>query len=166
MLEDKIKTLSELQKIRGQLKANDMKVVFTNGVFDLIHRGHVEYLEAAKALGDVLILGLNSDQSVKKIKGPFKPVVNEEDRAVVLAALSSIDYVCLFDEETPNRIICTLIPDILVKGGDYQYHEIVGREVVEENGGRVITIPFTAGKSTTNLMREIARHFKNEELAE
>jgi len=157
VLNNKIKSLAELKKIRDQLRRSGKKVVFTNGVFDLLHRGHVEYLEKARLLGDVLILGLNSDASVKTVKGSWKPLVDQEDRASVLAGLSSVDYVCYFDEETPYVIISALLPDILVKGGDYQLDEIVGRDVVEAGGGKVVTIPLTHGKSTTEVVKRIAK---------
>jgi len=157
MLSEKIKSLTELLEIRQVLRSQFKKVVFTNGVFDLLHRGHVEYLSRARELGDILILGLNSDISVRKIKGPGKPLVKEEDRAIVLAGLSAVDYICLFDEDTPLLMIEALIPDILVKGGDYQINEIVGKDIVEKNSGKVVTIPSIAGFSTTELMRKIAQ---------
>lgn len=160
MLNMKIKSLAEMKKIRDQLRRSGKKVVFTNGVFDLLHRGHVEYLEKARLLGDVLILGLNSDASVRTVKGSWKPLVDQEDRAIVLAGLSSVDYICFFNEETPYLIISTLLPDILVKGGDYQLDEIVGRDVVEASGGKVMTIPLTPGKSTTEVVKQIARLIK------
>jgi rfaE bifunctional protein nucleotidyltransferase chain/domain len=163
MLRAKIKTVMELKRIREELRAKGRKVVFTNGVFDLLHRGHVEYLEAARQLGDKLILGLNSDESVKKIKGPLKPIVKEEDRAMVLAGLSSVDYICIFNEDTPYELIKALVPDVLVKGGDYQRDEIVGRNIVENNRGKVITIPLTEGMSTTQLIKKIAMIVKNGE---
>lgn len=157
MLQDKIKVLSELIQIRKDLKKEGQKVVFTNGVFDILHRGHVEYLEKAKSLGDVLMLGLNSDASVKKIKGEDRPVMGQEDRAIVLAGLSSVDYICLFEEETPENLIQELIPDILVKGGDYQIDDIVGRETVEANGGKVVTIDLVNGQSTTSLIEKMVK---------
>jgi D-beta-D-heptose 7-phosphate kinase/D-beta-D-heptose 1-phosphate adenosyltransferase len=157
MLQDKLKMLPELLKIRQDLRHQSKIVVFTNGVFDLLHRGHVEYLSHARELGDVLILGLNSDISVKKVKGLGKPFVKETDRAIVLAGLSSVDYICLFDEDTPQEMIQELIPDILVKGGDYAIDEIVGREVVEKHGGKVVTIPLVHGFSTSELTNRIAK---------
>lgn len=157
MLSTKIKSLPEIVEIRNRLRQSRKKVVFTNGVFDLLHRGHVEYLEKARSLGDVLILGLNSDASVKMVKGSWRPLVNQEDRAVVLAGLSSVDYVCFFNEEIPLAIISALRPDILVKGGDYLLDEIIGRDVVESSGGKVVTIPLTPGKSTTEVMKRIAK---------
>ena len=157
MLQDKIKVLSELIRIRQDLKKEGQKVVFTNGVFDILHRGHVEYLEKAKSLGDVLMLGLNTDASVKKIKGSNRPVMGQDDRAIVLAGLSSVDYICLFEEETPENLIQELIPDILVKGGDYQIDDIVGRETVEANGGKVVTIDLVNGQSTTSLIEKMVK---------
>ena len=144
-------------RIRQDLKKEGQKVVFTNGVFDILHRGHVEYLEKAKSLGDVLMLGLNSDASVKKIKGEDRPVMGQEDRAIVLAGLSSVDYICFFEEETPANLIRQLIPDILVKGGDYQIDDIVGRETVEANGGKVVTIDLVNGQSTTSLIEKMVK---------
>jgi D-beta-D-heptose 7-phosphate kinase/D-beta-D-heptose 1-phosphate adenosyltransferase len=156
MLHDKLKSLTELLEIRQNLKKQLKKVVFTNGVFDLLHRGHVEYLAHARELGDSLFLGLNSDISVRKIKGPGKPLVKEDDRAIVLAGLTAVDYICFFNEDTPQEIIETLVPDILVKGGDYQIDKIVGKEIVEKNGGKVVTIPLVNGFSTTELTKKIA----------
>ena len=157
MLRDKIKVLPELIWIRKDLKKEGQKVVFTNGVFDILHRGHVEYLEKAKSLGDVLMLGLNTDASVKKIKGSNRPVMGQDDRAIVLAGLSSVDYICLFEEKTPANLIRQLIPDILVKGGDYQIDDIVGRETVEANGGKVVTIDLVNGQSTTSLIEKMVK---------
>ena len=130
----------------------DGTVVFTNGCFELLHRGHVEYLAQAKALGDVLVVGLNSDASVQRLRGAGRPLVAEADRAAVLVALRSVDAVTLFDEDTPLELISTLLPDVLVKGGDYDLGGIVGREVVEEAGGEVRALPFVAGHSTTSIL--------------
>jgi len=130
----------------------DGTVVFTNGCFELLHRGHVEYLAQAKALGDVLVVGLNSDASVQHLKGAGRPLVAEADRAAVLVALRSVDAVTLFDEDTPLELISTLLPDVLVKGGDYDLDGIVGREVVEEAGGEVRALPFVEGHSTTSIL--------------
>ncbi len=160
MIREKIKSLSELSQIRRKLKRENKKVVFTNGVFDILHRGHVEYLEVAWLKGDCLIVGLNSDISVRKIKQKGRPIVSEYDRALVLAALTFVDYICLFDEETPADLINTLIPDVLVKGGDYKIDDIVGREVVEKNGGEVVTIPLTPNRSTTDIIDKIAQLVK------
>ena len=138
-----------------KLKDRGIKIVFTNGIFDLMHRGHVTYLEEAKELGNLLILGLNSDASARRLKGANRPLVNEDDRAFILSRLESVDVVSIFDEDTPINLIQKVKPDILVKGGDYQLDEIVGRDFVEKNGGKVCTIPFIDGKSTTNLLNKI-----------
>ena len=130
-------------------------IVFTNGCFDILHRGHVEYLNDAKGLGDLLVLGLNSDLSVSRLKGPDRPVVSEDDRAFILSQLISVDAVYVFDEDTPIPLLEVLMPDILVKGGDYSLDQVVGREVVEKNGGKVVTIPLVKGRSTTDLIGKI-----------
>lgn len=144
-------------RIRHQLKTEGQRVVFTNGVFDILHRGHVEYLEKARSLGDVLMVGLNSDESVKKIKGEDRPIMLQENRAMVLAGLSSVDFICLFEEETPANLIRQLIPDILVKGSDYKIDDIVGREIVEANGGKVVTIDLVPGQSTTSIIEKLMK---------
>ncbi len=144
-----------LQKINAQ-KLMGKKIVFTNGCFDIIHPGHVDYLSQARDLGDFLILGLNTDNSVKRLnKAPNRPINNEQARASVLAALASIDLIVLFEEETPYELISFLKPDVLVKGNDYEVEKIVGYDVVTANGGKVITIPFLEGFSTTNLIKKI-----------
>jgi D-beta-D-heptose 7-phosphate kinase/D-beta-D-heptose 1-phosphate adenosyltransferase len=135
-------------------------IVFTNGCFDILHRGHVEYLNSAKNLGDILVLGLNSDESVKRLKGPDRPVVSEDDRAFILSQLISVDAVVIFDEDTPIPLLKLIKPDILVKGGDYGLDQVVGREIVEENGGKVMTIALVEGKSTTDLIGKIQTHRK------
>lgn len=140
-----------------RLRAEGLRVVFTNGVFDLLHPGHVRYLADARAEGDALVVGLNSDRSVHAIKGPERPIVPEAERAEVLAALASVDAVCLFDEETPAEIIADLQPDVLVKGADWAADEIVGRDTVEGRGGRVVRIPVAPGYSTTNIVERIRR---------
>ena len=131
------------------------KIVFTNGCFDLLHVGHVTYLAQAKALGDVLVIGLNTDASVRRLKGPNRPVNAQDARALVLAALESVDYVVFFDEDTPYNIITQVKPDILVKGGDYQIDNIVGGDFVRSRGGQVLTIPFVDGFSTSNILEQI-----------
>lgn len=138
-----------------KLKNEEKKIVFTNGCFDLLHRGHVEYLKEAKNLGDFLLIAINSDDSVRRLKGYSRPIFSESDRAEILSSLKSVDFVCLFEEDTPLEIISYLIPNILVKGGDYNLDNIVGRDVVENNGGKVITIPFVENKSTTNIVKNI-----------
>lgn len=136
-------------------RAAAAKVVFTNGVFDLLHRGHVEYLEEARALGDRLVVGLNTDASVRRLKGAARPIVGEQDRAAVLGALSCVDLVVLFDEDTPQRLIEAVRPAVLVKGGDYAIADIVGREFVESHGGHVATVPLREGLSTSEIVRRI-----------
>ncbi|MBI5471550.1 MAG: D-glycero-beta-D-manno-heptose 1-phosphate adenylyltransferase [Ignavibacteriae bacterium] len=151
----KILSVPALQRVRRSLKKRKKKVVFTNGTFDVIHRGHVEYLAKAKQLGDVLIVGLNTDASIRRIKGPRRPINRNADRAAVLAALASVDYVCLFGEDTPQRLIEQIVPDVLVKGADWKVDAIVGKEVVEHNGGVVRTIRLTPGRSTTTVIQRI-----------
>ena len=148
---------TELVKIRPQMKKAGKRVVFTNGCFDIIHRGHVDYLTKAKALGDVLVVGVNTDGSVRRLKkGPGRPVVEEDDRAAVMAALAAVDYVCLFDEDTPYELIKSLVPDILVKGADWSVHDVVGKDIVESAGGSVKTIEFLPNRSTSKIIQKIA----------
>ncbi|MDB4947631.1 MAG: cytidylyltransferase [Gemmatimonadetes bacterium] len=148
--EAKIVTRDELLARLGRPRT--AKVVFTNGCFDLLHRGHVEYLAAARAFGDALVVGLNSDDSVRRLKGPTRPVNPEDDRAVVLAALASVDAVTVFDEDTPRELIAALLPDVLVKGGDYTVDTVVGAREVIEAGGRVVIAPLVPGRSTTSIL--------------
>jgi len=153
------KSLSEIKSIREQLKAKGKKVVFTNGVFDLIHSGHVDYLAKAKKMGDVLILGLNSDDSVKRIKGDKRPILTQDERAFVLINLKPVDYVVLFDEDTPEKLISEIIPDVLVKGADWAVEKIVGKDVVESNGGKVMNIEFVNNQSTSKIIDLILKRF-------
>ncbi|MDD3801760.1 MAG: bifunctional D-glycero-beta-D-manno-heptose-7-phosphate kinase/D-glycero-beta-D-manno-heptose 1-phosphate adenylyltransferase HldE [Desulfuromonas sp.] len=153
--DSKIQDAAALQIVLRRLQQLGRKVVFTNGCFDLLHAGHVSYLQQARELGQVLVLGLNSDASVRRLKGPSRPLVAEQDRATVLAALACIDYVVLFDEDTPLRLIETLRPDILVKGGDYQPETVVGRAQVESWGGRVAILPFVDGRSTSGIVAKV-----------
>ncbi len=136
-------------------RPRERTVVFTNGRFDLLHPGHVEYLAQARALGDVLVVGLNSDASVRRLKGAGRPLVAEADRAAVLAGLRSVDAVTLFDEDTPLELISALLPDVLVKGGDYDLDGIVGRDAVEKAGGDVRVLPFVEGYSTTDILTRL-----------
>ncbi len=147
--------LPEAVSLRKQWRAENKRVVFTNGCFDLLHPGHVTYLENARALGDVLIIGLNSDDSIQQLKGPSRPINALADRAHMLAGLRSVDLVVPFAEETPIDLIKTLLPDVLVKGGDYQPDHIVGAKEVREAGGKVIVVPFLDGHSSTNLIKKI-----------
>jgi rfaE bifunctional protein nucleotidyltransferase chain/domain len=136
-------------------RAGEARIVFTNGVYDLLHRGHVEYLEEARALGDRLVVGVNTDASVRRLKGPSRPIVTLEDRAAVLRALACVDLVVAFDDDTPLRLIEAVQPDVLVKGADYAVGDIVGREVVEARGGLVTTIALREGLSTSTLVERI-----------
>lgn len=155
----KVYLLPELMEQRAAWKAAGKAVVFTNGVFDILHRGHAEYLAASRTLGDVLILGLNTDASVRRIKGPLRPVVPESDRAYLVSQLVSVDAVCLFDQDTPIDIITALVPDVLVKGADWSIDAVVGKDVVEVAGGRVLTIPLIPSRSTTNIIAVIQERF-------
>lgn len=150
-----ILTLEEAILRFGREKRNGRRVVFTNGCFDLLHPGHIGSLEQARALGDALIVGLNSDASVRKLKGAGRPVLPERERAEILCALECVDAVVIFDEPTPREIISRLLPDVLVKGGDWPGDQIVGREEVEAAGGRVVSIPVVPGYSTTAMLRKI-----------
>lgn len=156
-----IKTREEIKKIRTQFKSEGKKVVFTNGVFDLIHSGHVDYLVKAKEMGDVLILALNSDSSVKRIKGNKRPILEQNERAFIVSNLKPVDYVTFFEEDTPAEIISDLIPDVLVKGADWAIDKIVGREVVEANGGEVKNIKFINDQSTSNIINIIKERYKD-----
>lgn len=142
---------------RARLRAAGGRLVFTNGVFDLLHVGHVRYLRQARALGDALVVAINSDRSVKELKGPERPVFEEGERAEILAALRDVDYVVVFDDISPRGAIRSLLPDVLVKGGDYQLDDIHGREEVEAVGGRVISLPFVPGASTTSVLEKMKR---------
>lgn len=156
-----IKSRSEIKSIRDQLKKQNKKVVFTNGCFDLIHSGHVDYLVKAKEMGDVLILALNTDSSVKRIKGNNRPILMQDERAFIVSNLKPVDYVTFFEEDTPAEIIKDLIPDILVKGADWAIDKIVGRQVVEANGGEVKTIEFVNHQSTSNIINIIKERYKS-----
>lgn len=154
-LNSKILTPPALLSALAPRRLGGERVVFTNGCFDLLHPGHVTYLEAARDLGDLLVVGLNSDESVRRLKGPSRPVLPEGDRATILAGLRSVDYVVAFEEDTPLRLIEALVPDVLVKGGDWAVERIVGREAVEAGGGRVVTMPFLEGSSTTGIVERV-----------
>ncbi|MGB1314712.1 MAG: D-glycero-beta-D-manno-heptose 1-phosphate adenylyltransferase, partial [Chitinophagales bacterium] len=149
-IQEKIQSLEALSDIVKGLKQKGETIVFTNGCFDIVHPGHIHTLSEAKYLGTKLIVGINSDSSVKKLKGDTRPIQNEDQRALTIAAFSFVDYVVLFENETPIKLIETLIPNILVKGGDYKIDEIVGADIVLKNGGKVEMIPFLKGFSTTN----------------
>ena len=152
---DKIKSLDELKTLTAAARTNGKIVVFTNGCFDLLHRGHVHLLRSAKALGDVLVVAVNSDLSVKLIKGPTRPILAETDRLELIASMEMVNYVMLFDAPDPYNIISILRPDILVKGGDWSAEEVVGADLVKKNGGKVVSVPYLAGFSTTEIIAKI-----------
>ncbi len=156
----KLKTVQELQPLLAILRAAGKKIVFTNGCFDLIHTGHTRYLAKAKSFGDVLVVAVNSDSSVRGIKGSKRPINSEAERMETLAALESVDFVTLFAEPDPHRVISELQPDVLVKGGDWRIDQIIGRDVVEARGGSVKTVPYLEGASTTGIIEKILKQCK------
>ncbi|MHB1687108.1 MAG: D-glycero-beta-D-manno-heptose 1-phosphate adenylyltransferase [Ignavibacteriaceae bacterium] len=155
-----VKSLDEIKALRKKFKEGNKKVVFTNGVFDLIHAGHVDYLLKAKLLGDVLIVGMNSDASVKRIKGNTRPILAEKERAFIISNLKPVDFVIIFEEDTPANLIGNIIPDVLVKGADWSLDKIVGREIVEANGGEVKAIEFVNDQSTSKIIKSILEKYK------
>ena len=159
-MKEKIKARGVLLTIVKDLKAKRKKIVFTNGCFDLLHVGHVRYLERAKALGEILVVGVNSDDSVRRLKGSGRPILPQEERAEILSGLGCVDYVIVFDESTPLKLISSLQPHILVKGGDWTKQTTVGREVVEGSGGEVVILPFVEGTSTSNLIETILKRYE------
>ena len=152
--------ISQLSSIVKSLKQDGKRIVFTNGCFDIIHVGHVRYLNEARSLGDLLVVGLNSDESVRAIKGINRPIVPQEERAEVLSSLRYVDFVVVFNEPDPYNIIAALKPDILVKGGDWHIKDIVGRDIVESCGGKVCTIPFIEGASSSRIIEDIINKYK------
>jgi D-beta-D-heptose 7-phosphate kinase/D-beta-D-heptose 1-phosphate adenosyltransferase len=159
-MKQKVKARRELLRIINDLKAEGKRIVFTNGCFDLLHIGHVRYLEKAKALGDVLVIGVNSDASVRKLKGPKRPILPEAERAEILSGLGCVDYITLFNEIDPLKLITSLRPNILVKGGDWTKEQTVGKKVVERSGGEVVIIPFVKGASTSILIETILKKYE------
>jgi rfaE bifunctional protein nucleotidyltransferase chain/domain len=153
----KILSLDKMLGARERLRSGGKRLVFTNGVFDLLHVGHVRYLAQARGLGDALLVAINSDRSVRELKGKDRPLINENERAEILAALRQVDYVTIFDDLSPRALIARLLPDVLVKGGDYELDEIHGREEVEAAGGEVVALPFVEGASTTALIERMRR---------
>jgi len=154
-MSNKVLTIEQILAERAGLRAAGKTLVFTNGVFDLLHVGHVRYLAAARALGDTLLVAINSDRAVRELKGPGRPIVRELERAEVLAALRPVTYVNVFDDISPRALIAELLPDVLVKGGDYGLDEIHGREEVEAAGGKVVSLPFVEGASTTSIIEKM-----------
>ena len=153
----KIVTREALIKERERLRSEGKRLVFTNGCFDLLHPGHVRYLSEARSLGDALVVALNSDRSVRALKGEGRPILDEQERSEVIAALEAVDYVIVFDEETPLELIVDLLPDVLVKGGDWPLDQIIGRQEVEAAGGRVISLPYIEGSSTSDIIERVAK---------
>jgi rfaE bifunctional protein nucleotidyltransferase chain/domain len=158
----KILSLDQLIGERERLGRQGRRVVFTNGCFDLIHPGHIRYLQEARRLGDALIVALNSDRSVRELKGEKRPILDQNERAEVMAAFGCVDYVTIFDESTPREIIVALLPDVLVKGGDWDIDRIVGREDVEAAGGKVLSLPFVEGCSTSDVIERIVGRYSKE----
>ena len=156
-MKEKIFSLEQMLAERDRLRTAHKRLVFTNGVFDLLHVGHVRYLAQARTLGAALAVAMNSDRSVRELKGPERPVFYHAERAEILAALRDVDYVVVFDDISPRSTIKNLLPDVLVKGGDYQLDEIHGREEVEAAGGKVISLPFVPGASTTSVLQRMKR---------
>ncbi len=156
-MEQKIRSAAALVKVVSRLRSGKKRVVFTNGCFDILHAGHVAYLKRARELGDVLVVGLNSDSSVRAIKGKLRPINKEADRAIVLSALYFVDFVTIFDGATPEKLIRAVKPDVLVKGADWKVEEIVGADFVRSCGGRVVRIPFIKGHSTTSVIEKIGK---------
>ena len=156
-----IYTSDEFLEIRRQIRIQNQKLVFTNGCFDILHVGHVDYLNKAKRKGDKLIVALNTDESVRRIKGEDRPVISQEERAFIISNLKSVDYVTFFNEDTPKEIIDKLIPDVLIKGADWNLNNIVGRETVERNGGEVKTIDFISSQSTTKIIDKILKIYRD-----
>lgn len=159
-MREKVQPRDQLQVTTAEARRSGKKVVFTNGCFDLLHVGHLHVLREAKKLGDILIVGLNSDRSVKEIKGPDRPIMPEAERAELIAALEMVDYVTVFDEPDPSNLIRELRPDVLAKGGDWPEDRIVGKDLVEGFGGRVAVIPFLNGHSTTDIVDEIIERMR------
>ena len=159
MIERKIKSLSQLKKTISLLKSKGKRIVFTNGCFDILHYGHAKYLEEARKKGDILVVAVNSDSSARRLKGSRRPVVRERERLRLVSALESVDFVTVFSEATPIKLITSLKPDVLVKGSDWKNGNIVGKEFVESYRGKVLTIPYVSGLSSSNLIKKIAQNF-------
>ncbi|MCX8082796.1 MAG: D-glycero-beta-D-manno-heptose 1-phosphate adenylyltransferase [bacterium] len=156
-MKKKIKSFQDIEKIVKRLKKAEKKIVFTNGCFDILHKGHIRLLKKAKSLGDVLIVGLNTDSSVRRLKGKKRPFLKEKDRAEILSSLEMVDYVVLFHQDTPYELIRIIKPDVLVKGGDYEKGRVVGRDIVEGYGGKVYIFPVIKGLSTTKIAEKIRK---------
>ena len=155
----KILSLKDLLVQRDRLRQESKRTVFTNGCFDLLHPGHIDTLSRARQMGDVLIVGINSDRSIREVKGPLRPILTQDERTRLLSGLDSVDYVTVFDENTPRRLIAALLPDVLVKGGDWTVETIVGRQEVEAAGGRVVPLPYLEGQSSTAIIERILHRY-------
>ena len=158
-MQTKVKSIEELRPLLAILRAVGKKIVFTNGCFDLIHTGHTRYLAIARSFGDLLVVAVNSDSSVRGIKGDKRPINTQQERAETLAALETVDFVTIFDEPDPHKVIAALQPDVLVKGGDWPIDKIIGRDVVEARGGTVVNVPFVEGQSTTGIIEKILKKY-------
>ena len=159
LIKEKIKSPSALKKIILKLKKQNKKVAFTNGCFDILHYGHVVYLQKAKGLADVLVVAVNSDRSLRRIKGKGRPILNLNNRLALVAALEAVDFVTSFSQDTPYKIIKLIKPDILIKGGDWDRRRIVGKDIVESYGGRVMALPYIKGQSTSKIIKRIGKNF-------
>lgn len=155
-----IVVLEELVPVIARLKQDCKRIVFTNGCFDIIHAGHIRYLKSAKDLGDILVVGLNSDESVRTIKGESRPIISQEERAEILSSIRPVDYVVIFNEPDPYKTIAAIKPDILIKGGDWAIEDIVGRDIVESYGGEVRTIPFVEGFSSSRIIGDVLNRYR------
>ena len=160
-MKNKIVSADDVPALCARARAANRRVVFTNGCFDILHVGHARYLQAARALGDLLVVAINSDRGVRELKGADRPMVPQDERAELLAALACVDHVAIFDELSPRGLIARSLPDVLVKGGDYRLDEIHGRAEVEAAGGRVVAVPVVEGASTTNIIERIKRSERN-----
>jgi len=162
-MHSKIKSVEELRPLLEILRGMGKKIVFTNGCFDLIHTGHTRYLAQAKSLGDLLVVAVNSDDSVRMIKGKKRPINSQADRAETLAALDTVDFVTTFNEPDPSKVIAQLQPDVLVKGGDWPVEKIIGHDIVEARGGKTISVPYIEGASTTGIIEKILKKYGHRE---
>jgi rfaE bifunctional protein nucleotidyltransferase chain/domain len=157
---EKVLALEDLPARVSELRKRGRKIVFTNGCFDILHPGHLSYLQKARALGDVLIVGINSDRSVKELKGNLRPIFDQEERCELLSGLESVSFITIFDESTPRDLIKVILPDVLVKGGDWRLEQIVGREEVEASGGRVVSVPYEEGYSSSAIIQRILKRYR------
>ena len=157
---EKVLALEDLPARVSELRQRGRKIVFTNGCFDILHPGHLSYLQKARALGDVLIVGINSDRSVKELKGNLRPIFDQQERCQLLAGLESVSFITIFDESTPRDLIKVILPNVLVKGGDWRLEQIVGREEVEASGGRVVSVPYEEGYSSSAIIQRILKRYR------